>query len=151
MKTSYLFCHCPGIITPDTVFVKVSVGHSKQDQRDIKYLTLLAQCTDYFLYQYDNDAAKFFDKVKHSLYETATGYESRTSSLYVTLTVGEVRRLLRSGQFDEFTQNFRRIEYNCLAMFLSRNYCYAIARERAAHNPCNAAHVKNLSHGRAAV
>lgn len=151
MKTSYLFCHCPGIITPDTVFVKVSVGHSKQDQRDIKFLTFLAQCTDYFLHQYDNDAAEFLYQVQHSLYETAPGYESRTPSLCVTLTVGEVRRLLRSGQFDEFTQNFRRIESNCLAMFLSRNDCYAIALERAAHNPCNAAHVKNLSHGRAAV
>lgn len=151
MKTSYLFSHCPGIITPDTVFVKVSVGHSKQDQRDIKYLTFLAQCTDYFLHQYDNEAAEFLYQVQHSLYETSTGYESRTPSICVTLTVGEVRRLLRSGQFDEFTQNFRRIESNCLAMFLSRNYCYAFARERAAHNPCNAAHVKNLSHGRAAV
>lgn len=133
------------------MFVKVSVGHSKQDQRDIKYLTFLAQCTDYFLHLYDNDAAEFLYQVQHSLYETATGYESRTPSLCVTLTVGEVRRLLRSGRFDEFTQNFRRIESNCLAMFLSRNDCYTIARERAAHISCNAAHVKNLSQGRAAV
>ena len=140
MKTLYLFCHCIGEITTDTVFFRVPVGTNKQDQRDASFLRVMAQSSDFLFIKYDDAAVAYMQKLNSSLFD-----DGRFHLPTMQLSIREIVRLVRSQVIDEFSKSFLKHFRGCLKMSLNENHAFIAARDRALESSCNAAHVKNLS------
>lgn len=68
MKTRFDFCHCVGLLGPDTKFVAVWFGSSKRDQRILKRLEPLRFRRDVFFQKHSAKVADFLYRVAESLY-----------------------------------------------------------------------------------
>lgn len=151
MKTKYLFIHCTGQVDETTLFVTVYVGSSEQDQRDKRFLSQLAQSsTDYYLERYLTPQADFMQAVDASL-QVEMGDE-RARALRCEMPVAKLRRLIKSGLYEDWARRFYQAFRNLRRLSLSANSAYSCAIFRADSFltaarlvPCNAANVINLS------
>lgn len=140
MKTKYLFCKCLDVITRDTLFVDVYVGRSKQDLRDSEYLTELACSPDYFYAKYDDVVSDFVYNLRCS-FDCVPG--SFQFPVICSMTVKELRRLLRAGDYERYSATFIHVVTSLSTRFCI-NDAFRLAHERAAQVRLHAAHVVNL-------
>ena len=141
MKTKYLFSKSESLITHDTLFCFVMVGNSLQERRDANFIASLTMSPKFFWAKYTNEVSKFLDNVNNSLNDGTT---SPVLVPQVILQVSELRRLLKSCQYDTFAKSFVNSLRSCRAHNFSNHDAYQMAKSRAANITCNAAHVINL-------
>lgn len=147
MKTKYLFSKQAGLIDASTLFVDVYVGRSVQDLRDLQFLQSLVECSDdFYLARYDISVTNFYNHVECSLRDELR--DPRFRLLHCQMSVAKLRRLLKSGRYDEFSKTFYQATLGCRRMALSVNSAYHCAFYRAEQVLCKSAHVKNLSQER---
>lgn len=147
MKTKYLFSKQAGLIDASTLFVDVYVGRSVQDQRDLQFLQSQVECSDdFFLARYDISVTNFYNQVECSLRDELR--DPRFRLLHCQMSVAKLRRLLKSGRYDEFSKTFYQATLGCRRMSLSANSVYHCAINRADASLLQSAHVKNLSQER---
>lgn len=142
MKTKYLFCHCVGQINCDTLFVDVYAGKSIQDRRDIKFLTILADSSDFFFEKYTKSTADFLSRIAVSIFSDEPS--PRLAIRHCTMSVRQLRKLLRAGSYDNFAHTFVNATRSLARMNFCANDIYAIAMSTAVDNTLHAAHVINL-------
>lgn len=68
MKQRFDFCHCVGLIQPDTQFVAVWFGSSRRDQQILKRLEPLRFQRDVYFERHTPQVADFLDRVARSLF-----------------------------------------------------------------------------------
>lgn len=142
MKTKYLFSKSESIITPDTLFCFVMVGNSLQERRDANFIASLTMSPKFFWAKYTNEVARFLDNVNNSLNDGTSANQLRCPTIF--LEVSQLRRLLKSCQYDFFCKSYLSSLRSLRTHRLCKHDCYQIARERALNLTCNAAHVINL-------
>lgn len=147
MKTKYLFSKQAGLIDASTLFVDVYIGRSVQDQRDLHFLQCLVErSSDYYLVRYDNSVADYLNQVETSLQDELNDHRFRL--LRCMMSSAKLRRLLKSGRYDNYAQIFYSATLGCRRMSFSANSVYHCAINRADASILQSAHVKNLSQER---
>lgn len=140
MITKYLFCKCLDVITRDTLFVDVYVGSSKQDLRDSEYLSGLACSPNYFYQKFDDVVSDFVYNLRCSFGSVPGSFQF---PVICSMTVKELRRLLRAGDYDRYAATFIHVVTSLSTRFCV-NDAFHLAHERAAQVRLQAAHVVNL-------
>lgn len=130
MKTKYLFCFTATPVDEATLFVDVYIGKSKQDQRDLTFfVNLAANSNFYFFEKYDLRVTEFRNKIEIQLAE-----ESRDEHFHLltcSMSAGKLRRLLKSGLYDEWARTYYCATRGLRRMNLSSNSAYFCAVNRA--------------------
>lgn len=130
MKTKYLFIHSSDVIDESTLFVDVYVGTQLQDQRDLHFFESLAAASqDYFFHVYDLAVSNYLAEVNLSLQFDAD--DNRAKILHCSMSAAKLRRLLKSGLYDEWSRRFYEATRGIRRMNLSANSAYFCAVYRA--------------------
>lgn len=130
MKTKYLFCFTATKIDEATVFVDVYIGTGKQDQRDLTFfVNLAANSNFYFFEKYDLRVTEFRNKIEIQLANETQ--DERFRLLTCSMSAGKLRRLLKSGLYDEWARTFYCATRGLRRMNLSKNSAYFCAVNRA--------------------
>ena len=147
MKTKYLFSKSAGTIESSTLFVDVYVGHGAQDQRDLKFLEALSLgSSDYYFARYDLSVTEFRTNVEKSLQDDLG--DNRLRLLACSMSAAKLRRLLKSGLYDEYCRVYYQATLGCRKMSFSENSIYHAAIFRADAMLRKSANVENLSQER---
>ena len=150
MKTKYLFIKSAGNIETSTLFVDVYVGNGAQDQRDLNFFSALASSSsDYFFARYDLQVTEFRNQVELSLKEELN--DPRLRLLTCSMSAAKLRRLLKTGLYDEYSRIYFKATLGCRRMNFSENSVYHSAIYRAESILCKSADVENLSQERDAA
>lgn len=130
MKSKYLFIKCSGELVESTLFVDVFIGHSTQDKRDREYFTQLAQTSpDYYFRIYDLEVSRYVQQVDLSI--QSTNNDQRARRLRCTMSAAKLRRLLKSGLYDNWSQIYYQATSGLRRMNLNENHAYFLAVGRA--------------------
>lgn len=130
MKTKYLFIKCSGVLDESTLFVDVFIGHSAQDKRDREYFTQLAQTSpDYYFHLYDLEISRYVQQVDISIQSANNDQLAR--HLRCTMSAAKLRRLLKSGLYDNWAQIYYQATRGLRRMNLNENHAYFLAVGRA--------------------
>lgn len=136
MKTKYLFALCRDTITRSTLFVDVYVGDGEQERRDLNYFINLAESSNvYFLKRYDNETADFLLAVTDALRSELD--DPRVSCLRCSMSAAKLRRLLKSGLYDEWSRIYFECTFALRRLNYSPNSGYFLAVGRADQILCN--------------
>lgn len=130
MKTKYLFIKCSGILDESTLFVDVFIGHSTQDKRDHEYFTQLAQTSpDFYFHLYDLEVSRYVQRVDISI--QSANKDQRARRLHCTMSATKLRRLLKSGLYDNWAQIYYQATRGLRRMNINENHAYFLAAGRA--------------------
>lgn len=95
MKAKFIFIHAASVITKSTVFYTVMIGHSQQDQRDLRFFQSLTFNTDYYFRKFSTDVHNFLMRINDNLFPGSTKMMLSLSSV----TPAELRSMVLSGRF----------------------------------------------------
>lgn len=134
MKQKFLFSYCQGEIDESTLFVDVYIGAGRQDQRDRQFFEALAEkCSSYYFSLYDIAVTRFVESVDIFLKEQTN--DERVRVLRCAMSAAKLRRLLRSGMYEEWARIFFAATRGLRRMALSDNSAYFCAVNRADKTP----------------
>lgn len=130
MKSKYLFIKCSGELDESTLFVDVFIGHSTQDKRDREYFTQLAQTSsNYYFHLYDLEVSRYVQQIDLSI--QSANNDQRARRLSCTMSAAKLRRLLKSGLYDNWSQIYYQATSGLRRMNLNENHAYFLAVGRA--------------------
>lgn len=130
MKTKYLFIKCNGVLDESTLFVDVFIGHSTQDKRDREYFTQLAQTSsNYYFNLYDLEVSRYVQQIDLSI--QSANNDQRARHLRCTMSAAKLRRLLKSGLYDNWAQIYYQATRGLRRMNINENHAYFLAVGRA--------------------
>lgn len=130
MKSKYLFIKCSGVIGESTLFVDVFIGHSTQDKRDREYFAQLAITSqDYYFHLYDLEVSRYVQLVDLSI--QSANNDQRARRLRCTMSAAKLRRLLKSGLYDNWALIYYQATRGLRRMNLNENHAYFLAVGRA--------------------
>lgn len=130
MKSKYLFSFSTRPIDESTLFVDVYIGNGHQDQRDKEFLERLANNSDnYYFKPYDLDVTNFIRRVDEIIQQD-TG-DTRCRCLHCSMSATKLRRLIKSGLYDDFAHTYYEATRGLHRMALSENSAYHCALYRA--------------------
>lgn len=130
MKTKYLFIKCSGVLDESTLFVDVFIGHSAQDVRDREFITQLKITSpNYYFHLYDLEVSRYVQRIDTSI-QTANN-DQRARHLRCTMSAAKLRRLLKSGLYDNWAQIYYQATRGLRRMNINENHAYFLAVGRA--------------------
>lgn len=143
MKTKYLFCAASLPIDSDTLFFDVWAGSSRRDEKDLLRVATIAQMSGFYFQKWSKDVQTFWDKICLSI--TPEESPQILSPHRLSVTVSELRRLLRAGTLPQFCTTYIQAFGALSRKGFSLNSAHLCAKNRACNILCNAVNVKNLS------
>lgn len=144
MKSKYLFSFSTRPIDESTLFVDVYIGIGHQDQRDREFFERLANNSDnYYFKPYDIDVSNFIRRVDETIQQLTS--DPRGRCLHCSMSAAKLRRLIKSGLYDDFARTFYEATRGLHRLALSANSAYHCAIYRANQILANPHNVKNLS------
>ena len=143
MKTKYLFCAASLPIDLDTVFFDVWAGSSRRDEKELLRVATISQMSGFYFQKWSKDVQAFWDKICLSITPDESSMILSPHRLSVSVT--ELRRLLRAGTLPQFCSTYVHAFDNLCRKGFSLNSAHLCAKNRACVIFCNAVNVKNLS------
>lgn len=130
MKSKYLFSYSTRPIDESTLFVDVYIGCGHQDQRDKEFFEYLANNSDnYYFARYDFLVTNFIRRVDEIIQQDSD--DPRGRCLHCSMSAAKLRRLIKSGLYDDFARTFYEATRGLHRMALSSNSAYHCALYRA--------------------
>lgn len=130
MKTKYLFSFSTRPIDESTLFVDVYIGNGKQDQRDKEFFERLANnSNNYYFKRYDFIVTCFIRRVDETIQRISD--DPRGRCLHCSMSAAKLRRLIKSGLYDDFAKTYYEATRGLHRMALSANSAYHCAIYRA--------------------
>ena len=130
MKTKYLFSFSTRPIDKSTLLVDVYIGNGKQDQRDKEFFVQLANnSNNYYFKRYDLIVTCFIRRVDETIQRLND--DPRGRCLHCSMSAAKLRRLIKSGLYDDFARTYYEATRGLHRMALSANSAYHCTIYRA--------------------